>query len=152
MLYGEYFRHGLSKTSEYRIHKGMMDRCYNKNSISYKYYGGRGIKVSTKWKNFGNFIEDMGLRPSPNHSIDRINNDKGYSVDNCRWATHKEQANNKRVKPMMKKKPTTLFSIQITKDDKQKFEEIAMYRGQTKAGVLRQWIRNSHKQTIGEKA
>ena len=52
----------------------------------------------------------------------------------------------------MKKKPTTLFSIQITKDDKQKFEEIAMYRGQTKAGVLRQWIRNSHKQTIGEKA
>jgi hypothetical protein len=74
----------------------MKDRCFNKNSPAYYAYGGRGITVCCRWKNsFKRFVEDMGVRPSINHSIDRIDNNKGYSKNNCRWATKKEQQRNK---------------------------------------------------------
>ena len=79
------------------VYRGMLDRCANQNHTSYKNYGGRGITVCRRWrKSFAAFMADMGLRPTPKHSLDRIDNDKGYFKDNCRWATKQEQANNQR--------------------------------------------------------
>ena len=75
----------------------MISRCYNKKDDNYKNYGGRGITVCVRWRDsFENFIADMGEKPSPKHSIDRINNDGNYEPSNCRWSTQKEQANNTR--------------------------------------------------------
>lgn len=88
--------HGKNGTAEHRIWNAMLNRCRNPKSKNYKYWGGRGIKVCKRWHKFENFLEDMGKRPSPKHSLDRIDNNQGYSKKNCRWATTFEQNNNKR--------------------------------------------------------
>ena len=90
--------HGLSdKIPEYRCWNGIKDRCYNINSESYNYYGGRGITVCDRWINsFENFLEDMGRKPSKLHSIDRIDNDGNYEISNCKWSTKSEQVRNRR--------------------------------------------------------
>lgn len=89
--------HGMSKSTEYNIWSGMKARCYNHNEVCYYRYGGRGITVCERWLNsFENFFDDMGCRPSKKHSLDRIDNDKGYCKENCKWSTAREQANNTR--------------------------------------------------------
>lgn len=76
-------------------YKGMIQRCTNKNRDDYKYYGGLGITVCKEWLvSFEQFNADMGNRPSPEHTLDRIDGTKGYSKENCRWATKKEQSAN----------------------------------------------------------
>jgi hypothetical protein len=74
----------------------MILRCNDPKHIAFQRYGGRGIKVCTRWLNFDLFTEDMGTKPSQLHSIDRIDNDLGYEPSNCRWATSKEQKANQR--------------------------------------------------------
>lgn len=101
-------------TKEYRAWLNMKKRCYYKNSSRYKDYGGRGITVYEGWlHDSAAFISYVGLKPSANHSLDRIDNDGNYEPGNVRWATVKEQSTNKResigkrayvrVKPLKKR-------------------------------------------------
>jgi hypothetical protein len=88
--------HGKRHTRVWRIWQAMKNRCYNPNVRQYKNYGGRGIKVCDRWRNsFTAFLEDMGPKPSKKHSLDRINNIGDYEPGNCRWATVKQQNNNR---------------------------------------------------------
>lgn len=88
-------KHGAKGTPEYGIWSLMRDRCNNPRNKSYKYYGGRGIKVCVRWNDFRNFILDMGHRPDEYHSLDRINSDSDYCSENCKWSTKKQQARNR---------------------------------------------------------
>lgn len=86
--------HGMVDSSEYSSWEHMKARCLNKKHKHYKYYGGRGIKICKKWLKFSNFFKDMGSKPSPKHTLDRIESNRNYQKDNCRWATRKEQSRN----------------------------------------------------------
>lgn len=87
----------LHKMSERKSWETMKRRCFNPNYQNYKYYGGRGITVCEKWRNsFLAFYQDMGPKPTPKHTLDRIDVNKGYEPSNCRWATQLDQARNKR--------------------------------------------------------
>lgn len=83
------------KSKTYKTWESMIQRCLNPNNVSYHNYGNRGIKVCKRWMKFSNFLKDMGERPLE-YSIERKNNEKGYSLKNCCWATRKQQAKNRR--------------------------------------------------------
>lgn len=88
-------KHGMARTHINAVWRQMLDRCRNEGNPSYHNYGGRGIKVCQRWHEFEHFLADMGHRPS-GYQIDRKDNDGDYEPDNCRWATAKQQQNNKR--------------------------------------------------------
>ena len=86
----------MYKTATYTSWQCMKERCYNKKNVAFKYYGGRGITVCDEWKDsFINFLADMGEAPK-GLTLDKIDNDKGYSKGNCRWATKSLQGYNQR--------------------------------------------------------
>lgn len=94
-VYGKFS--GEKIPEEYYCWAAMKSRCYNDKNASYKDYGGRGIVVCGRWLNsFENFVNDMGRRPSLDHSIDRIDNNGNYTPKNCKWSTSSEQSNNTR--------------------------------------------------------
>lgn len=80
--------------NEYRAWSGMHTRTRNRRFKDWRLYGGRGIRVCERWKSFANFFADMGPKPTPKHTLDRISSDGNYEPSNCRWATPKEQARN----------------------------------------------------------
>lgn len=97
-----HFKHGesqnLANTREYVAWAEIKRRCYNVKSKSYPDYGGRGITMCERWlSSYANFLEDMGRKPTPGHSIERNDVNLGYQPDNCRWATRKEQNRNTRA-------------------------------------------------------
>jgi hypothetical protein len=94
-------RHGYAgkynRTPEYYAWLNMIQRCYNPRAGNFDDYGGRGITVCSEWReSFVQFLTDVGHRPSPTHSLNRLDNDKGYSKENCEWSTRRKQNQNKR--------------------------------------------------------
>lgn len=86
---------GGVRTVEYVAWQSMRSRCLYPKDKRFKHYGGRGIGICDRWGVFENFLADMGRKPGPNHSLDRIDNDKDYCAENCRWATSSEQNRNR---------------------------------------------------------
>lgn len=118
------YKHGMKGTRIYNIWKGIKVRCYNKNRIYYKNYGGRGIIVCDRWLNsFENFYEDMSLsyishckkHGEVDTTIDRINNDGNYEKDNCKWSTKLEQSINSRNTKKIEYKGTIKTVKEIAK-------------------------------------
>jgi hypothetical protein len=107
--------HGMKNTPEYSAWCSMRARCKNKSASHYQDYGGRGIVVCERWNTFENFYADMGPRPSPNHSIDRKDNNGNYEPSNCRWATKEIQFNNRRTCIFLTHNGITMTAAQWTR-------------------------------------
>lgn len=90
-------RRGGLFSREYNSWRNMLQRCYNEKAPNFKHYGAQGVAVCLQWRTFKQFLEDMGARPE-GRSLDRVDPNGHYYPGNCRWATHKEQAANKRQK------------------------------------------------------
>ncbi len=94
-----HFVHGFNNrnSAEHRTWNAMLQRCHNPKSTSYRYYGAKGISVCLRWRrSFISFLKDMGTKPHPKMSIERVNNDGNYRPSNCKWATRMEQRRNQR--------------------------------------------------------
>ena len=125
--------HGKTDSPEYRIWLGIMSRCYNKNRVSYSMYGGAGVTVSEHWHDFANFLADMGAQPSSKYTVDRFPNASGnYELGNCRWATMKEQSNNRKNNVLLTKDGRTQTARQWE-------EELGLCRGLIHARLKLGW-------------
>jgi hypothetical protein len=89
-------RHGRCATAEYKVWQAMIARCFNPKNPRYADYGERGISVCDEWRDFAAFYRDLGDRPSSEHSIDRVDNSRGYEPGNCKWSIPHEQMTNRR--------------------------------------------------------
>jgi hypothetical protein len=88
--------HGMTRTAEWRTWAKMKERCLVSSAVGFKHYGGRGITICERWLKFENFFLDLGEKPSPSHSLGRIDNNGNYEPLNCRWETWAQQQNNRR--------------------------------------------------------
>lgn len=84
------YKHGWSQTITYKTWSSMLGRCDDPRNASYARYGGRGVTVCERWRDFKNFLEDMGERPGKDYQLDRVDNDGPYEPSNCRWLTYAE--------------------------------------------------------------
>ena len=140
--------HGQHGTLAYHSWQGMKGRCYNPNNNRYQYYGARGITVCARWfDSYLNFLEDMGNPPTDKHSIDRIDTNGNYEPSNCRWATSKEQANNRRKsrKHKIHKDALTLTCNGVTKTVAEWLKESSVGKNAIRERLKRGW---SHEDTI----
>lgn len=119
-------KHLKSNTPLYKSWSAMKSRCSNKKSICFKYYGGRGITYTPEWETFDKFYKEMGLSYKKGLTLDRINNDKGYCKENCRWVTKKVQAQNRRNVLLTTIKSVTLNTRQWSKKLKINHSTICM--------------------------
>ncbi len=105
--------HGLSKTRIYNIYHNMIKRCHNKNNMAYNYYGGRGIFVCNEWKkDFMSFYNwAINNKYQEDLTIERVDNNRGYFPNNCKWATRKEQSRNTRLVKLNSKKAENIREI-----------------------------------------
>lgn len=128
------YTNGGRTNDTYDLWAGMIQRCTNPNHSRFNIYGGRGITVCPLWRDFAVFHRDMGDRPSKKHSIDRKDNNLGYSPDNCRWATMTEQANNKRNSRLIEYDGRTM-TISLWADaigmNRNTLRDRILYRGMT---------------------
>lgn len=126
--------HGLAnKSKTYRTWKEMRQRCNNPNNDKYQWYGGRGIAICSRWDSFENFHADMGDRPD-GMTIDRIDNDKGYSPDNCRWLPQLEQT---RRQAKNKLSAELAVKLKADRDAGMTFQEIGQKYGVSKTAAHR---------------
>jgi len=138
--------HGMKKTKEYSTWNSMKNRCLNKNNPRSFDYMGRGITICDKWLAFEGFYEDMGDRPK-NKTLDRINNEKGYYKENCRWATDIEQQSNTRKNIFIEFdgeiKTASQWSISLGGD--RSLVSLRIRRGWTKKRAVSTFVKNSAK-------
>lgn len=101
-------------SSVYRTWMNMKQRCTNPKISTWKYYGGRGIKMDLDWLSFENFLRDMGEKPSSRHTLERVNTNENYCKENCKWETMKVQSNNRRVNHLETYKGETLTMMELS--------------------------------------
>lgn len=128
MLAKQHIKHGKEGSRIYRVWVGILQRCFNPKTIGWVRYGGRGISVCDKWLQFEGFYEDMGEPPNDRMQIDRINNDGDYEKSNCRWATFKQQYNNKSNNRLVtyngKTQSVTLWSEELGLDRMKVYQKL----------------------------
>lgn len=129
--------HKMTRSTVYRCWSAMLNRCTNPNNKNFNGYGGRGIEVCKRWHKFENFLADMG-NPPPGTSLDRMNNNKGYSQKNCRWATAIEQSNNRRSSIFVTLNGETISAAEAARTlaiNRGNFGKIAQREGSYQAAV-----------------
>ena len=138
-------KHGLSKTRTYNIWNGILTRCKNPNHHSYERYGAAGITICDRWLSFDNFIADMGECPDK-HSIDRIDNHKGYEPSNCRWVEQRIQNRNQRSNVLLTFNGKTMCQTDWATETGMKRETIArrMKLGWTVEKVLTEPVKRNN--------
>lgn len=144
-------KHGLHRSKEYRVWQGIRQRCNNPDSYAYKGYGGRGISMHPAWEqDFELFLADVGFSPSKEHSLDRIDNNRGYEPDNVRWATRKEQSNNTRsnVRDVINGVEHTLAEIADTYGIKYHIVAQRYRRGLRGSELIQKAIKSGRKPTV----
>lgn len=144
-------KHGGAKHPLYQTWNGMMQRCHNPGDKNYAGYGGRGIEVCDRWKDFRNFSADMSPKPKGT-SIDRIDNDKGYFLENCRWADNQTQASNKRNNNYAIVKGSKVTLSQVARENNMCFATLhdRIYKtGMTLSQAIEKPIMKAKKHDVG---